>query len=226
MSDGLRRKSRPPMVLPMFDRQRSKPLMALAAALALAACQSTADYVQGHPDRIGAPLVLGTVGAVSGSTVGGAAGAAGLGVAGLGVGYLVAPYLEKRDMRVIDKALDKALDGPTGKPIPWHNPHTGNAGIVTAMSPQTEIGWEICRWVRSDLKPAANPKPVFGNDIDISEPVAREDLMICDNGDGWYITDNMHVAEELQKAAATAAARASVAKNPTANSNPDKEEKP
>lgn len=174
----------------------------LVWALALAGCQSAADYVQKNPDRVGPAAVLGVVGTASGYTLGGAAGAAGLGVAGLGVGLLASHYLAKRDSRIMDPTFEKALAGPTGKPMDWKNPHTGNAGTLTAMSPAVEFFDGKCRWVRSELRPAKDPNPVIGIQIEYSAMFTREDLMLCDKGEGWYITWSDHVEDRLRQAAA------------------------
>lgn len=180
---------------------------ALFAALPLVGCQSTADYVQRHPDRVGAPAVLGVVGATSGYALGGAAGAAGLGVAGLGVGVLAAQYLAKRDSRVMDATFEKVLAGPTGKAMDWNNPHTGNTGTLTAMSPAVEFFDGKCRWVRSEQRPAKDSNPVIGIQIEYSATFEREYLMLCDRGEGWYITWDDHIADRLRQAAANSATR-------------------
>lgn len=181
-------------------------LLCVASAIALSACQSTADYVEKNPDRIGAPAVLGVVGAVSGYTLGGSgaaaiAGSAGLGIAGLGVGVLASRYLAKRDSRAMNPTFEKVLAGPTSKPINWKNPHTGNAGTLTALSPPVEFYDKTCRWVRHEQHPAASPNPVFGIHIDYTAMFDREDLMLCDRGEGWHITWDDHVAERLQDSA-------------------------
>lgn len=178
----------------------------MMATVLASGCQSTENYVQDHPDRLGAPAVLGVIGATSGYTLGGGgaasvAGAAGLGVAGLGVGILAAAYLEKRDRRVMDKALEKVLAGPRNTKVSWKNPHTGNEGTLTAMSPTVEFFDQQCRWVRSELSPTNNPSSLFGVAVDYSAMFKQEDLMLCDRSDGWYITWNENVADRLQQAA-------------------------
>ncbi|HAA91942.1 MAG TPA: hypothetical protein DCS82_04530 [Rhodospirillaceae bacterium] len=184
-----------------------------ATTLSLVGCQSATDYVQKNPDRVGAPAVLGVVGAASGYTLGGAAGAAGLGVAGLGVGLLTSGYLAKRDSRIMDPVFERVLAGPTGKPMNWKNPHTGNAGTLTAMSPVVDFFDGKCRWIRSDQRPAKSPNPVINIQIDYSAMFAREDLMLCDRGEGWYITWDDHVSRRLQQAAAQTATRNTAKKN-------------
>ncbi|MDA0656696.1 MAG: hypothetical protein O2912_09845 [Proteobacteria bacterium] len=186
--------------------KNSFTLLALMVSVLVSGCQSTADYVQDHPDRLGAPAILGVIGATSGYTLGGGgaasvAGAAGLGVAGLGVGILAASYLEKRDGRVIDKALEIVLVGPTNATVSWTNPHTGNEGVLTAMSPTVDFFDQKCRWIRSEPSPTNNPSSLFGVAIDYTAMFKHEDLMLCDRSDGWYITWNERVADRLQQAA-------------------------
>ena len=190
-----------------------KPLFKIictASALALSACQSTVDYVETNPDRIGAPAVLGVAGAVSGYALSGGgaaaiAGSAGLGVAGLGVGVLASHYLAKRDSRVMNLTFEKVLTGPTNKQMHWKNPHTSNSGTLTALSPPIEFFDKTCRWVRSEQRQAGNPKPIFGIHIDYTAMFDREDLMLCDRGEGWYITWDDQVANRLRDAASSRA---------------------
>ncbi|MDB3953841.1 hypothetical protein N9452_08155 [Alphaproteobacteria bacterium] len=180
-------------------------ILCTASALALSACQSTADYVEKNPDHIGAPAILGVVGAVTGYTLGGGgaeaiASSAGLGVAGIVVGVLASHYLAKRDSRVMNPTFEKVLAGPTNKQMHWQNPHTGNSGTLTALSPLVEFLDKTCRWVRSEQRQAANTKPVFGIHIDYTAMFDREDLMLCDRGEGWYITWDEQVSGRLQDA--------------------------
>ena len=186
----------------------------ITSAFVLSACQSTTDYVEKKPERIGVPAVLGIIGAVSGYTVGGSGTAAitggtALGVAGLGVGILASRYLATQDSRVVDPIFEKVLDGPTDKPMHWKNSHTGNSGTLTALSSPVVLFDKTCRWLRSEQISTASHIPVLGIHIDYGAMSNREDLVLCDNGEGWYITWDDRMAKRflntVNKSATTSA---------------------
>ena len=87
----------------------------------------------------------------------------------------------------------------------WKNPHTSNSGTLTALSPPIQFFDKTCRWVQSEERQAGNPKPMFGIHIDYTAMVDREDLMLCDRGEGWYITWDDQVANRFRDAASSRA---------------------
>ena len=177
-------------------------ILFISGAFVLSACQSTTDYVEKKPERIGVPAVLGIIGAVSGYTVGGSGTAAitggtALGVAGLGIGILASRYLATQDSRVVDPIFEKVLDGPTDKPMHWKNSHTGNSGTLTALSSPVVLFDKTCRWLRSEQISTASHISVLSIHIDYAAMLNHEDLVLCDRGEGWYITWDDRIAKHF-----------------------------
>lgn len=162
----------------MTLQRKTRHLIPVAAVIGLialiAGCADTADYINEHPHRVGAPIVAGTAGLMAGSAIGSSAAEAGLGLGGVAVGVVAAPYLEKRDTVFFDKAIDKAAVAPRGQPVEWSNPNTGTTGKMTRLNEVDLQASSTCRVVRSEVTTASE--------------IATEDLIVCrDDSTPWYI---------------------------------------
>ena len=145
----------------------------LLASLLLAGC-GIDDYINEHPQKVGAPIFGGAVGLAAGEAIGSGAAEAGLGAAGAIVGLAAGPYLQKRDLVYFDKAIDQAAEAEPGKPVHWRNPNTGTTGTMVRIRDLPGTGFETCRQLRSDVSANGN--------------VASEMLEVCRPPRGaWYI---------------------------------------
>ncbi len=150
------------------------------AALLLAGCGETADYVNEHPHRVFTPIVGGAVGAAAGEAIGSTTAQAGLGAVGVIVGLAAGPYLEKRDLVFFDKAIDQAAVAEPGKPVRWTNPNTGTTGAMTRQKDVEGSGFEICRQLLSEVNAGGK--------------IATENLVVCRPERGtWYIDSSWPV---------------------------------
>ncbi len=150
------------------------------AALLLAGCAETTDYINEHPQRVLAPVAGAGVGLTGGGFLENSAAEAGLGTAGFIAGLAAGPYLEKRDMVFHDKAIDQAAVAEPGKPIHWQNPNTGTTGTMIRGKEVTGHN-DTCRQLYSEAKKSDGS-------------VAAEELVVCKPDIGtWYIESSWPV---------------------------------
>lgn len=154
---------------------------AALAALLLAGCADTANYINENPHRVLAPVAGSAIGVTGGELIGSGAAEAGLGAAGFIAGLAAGPYLEKRDVVFYDKAIDRAAVAEPGKPIHWQNPNTGTTGtMVRQKDVAAGSGDDICRQLHSEVNAGGK--------------LAAEELVVCKPDMGtWYIQSSWPV---------------------------------
>ena len=182
-----------------FVRRISLHIIAsLALTISLAGCQSSDTDSKQTTRILASTTTFGIVGATNGYSVGGAAGAVGMGLAGLGAGFLVADYSAQQDSKQIDLALKKILSGPAGKVVTWVNPNTMNTGKLTLMSPEVRTFNGKCQRVRSEYISKKYKYTSYMHDTKGQNSHTREDLILCDEGEGWYITWDADIVARLE----------------------------
>ena len=169
----------------------------LVLIISLAGCQSSYTDSTQQTQSLAAKGAFGIVGATNGYSVGGAAGAVGMGLAGLGAGFLVVEYAAQQDSKQIDLALKKILSGPVGKVMTWINPNTKNTGKLTLMSPEVNTLNGKCQWVRSEYTSKKYGYTAHQHYQKGRKSHPHEDLILCDEGEGWYITWDEDIAARL-----------------------------
>ena len=135
---------------------RSRIAMALAAAVATAACETP-------PSKQDVGAVSGAViGGVVGSTIGGGTGRTVAIVAGTVAGALLGSHLGKRmDEADRMKAAQALESAPTGQQTSWRNPDTGNQYSVTPTRTYEAAG-TTCREFTVNATVEGKPEAVKG----------------------------------------------------------------
>ena len=181
-----------------FVQRISLHIMAiLVLVISSAGCQSSYSDSTQKTRNLAATGAFGIVGATNGYSVGGTAGAVGMGLAGLGAGFLVADYAAQQDSKQIDLALKKILSGPVGKVVTWINPNTTNTGKLILMSPEVNTLNGKCQWVRSEYLSKKNRDITYQGYKKGRKSHTHEDLILCDEGEGWYVTWDEGIATHL-----------------------------
>ncbi len=118
----------------------------MAAALALAGCNTTQDW--------GSKQTMGTgIGAVAGGLAGSQMGkgsgrlwATGAGVLlGALLGSEIGSSLDNADRAAMGQAQSRAYSAPIGEKISWNNPNSGNNGTIVAVRDGTSSNGRYCR---------------------------------------------------------------------------------
>ena len=183
---------------PFVLRTGSRIIAILGLLIFLAGCQSSHTDPTQKTRSLASTGTFGIVAAANGYSVGGAAGAAGMGLAGLSAGFLVANYASQQDSKHIDLALKKILSGPVGQIVTWINPYNTNAGRLTLMSPEVNTLNRRCQWVRSEYTSKTYRYTTYQNHTKGRKNFTHEDLILCDEGEGWYITWDEDIATRLK----------------------------
>ncbi|MEE2933850.1 MAG: hypothetical protein VX941_10600 [Pseudomonadota bacterium] len=183
---------------PFVLRTGSRIIAIFGLLIFLASCQSSHTDPTQKTKSLASTGMFGIVAATNGYSVGGAAGAAGLGLAGLSAGFLVANYAEQQDSKHIDLALNKILSGPVGQIVTWINPYNTNAGKLTLMSPEVDTLNGRCQWVRSEYTSKTYRYTTYQDYTKERKNRTHEDLILCDEGEGWYITWDEDIATRLK----------------------------
>ena len=183
---------------PFVRRTGSHMITILVLLIFLAGCHSTHSDPTQKTRSLASTGTFGIVGAANGYSVGGAAGAAGMGLAGLSAGFLVADYAAQQDSKHIDLALEKILSGPVGQIVTWINPYNTNAGKLTLMSPEVNTLDGRCQWVRSEYTSKTYRYTTYQHYTKGRKNHTHEDLILCDKGEGWYITWDEDITTRLR----------------------------
>ena len=182
-----------------FVRRTVSHIIAILMLLIfLAGCQSSHTDPTQQARSFASTGIFGIVGAASGYSVGGAAGAAGMGLAGLSAGFLVTNYAAQQDSKHIDLALTKILSGSVGQIVTWINQYNTNAGKLTLMSPKVTTLNGRCQWVRSEYTSKTYRYATNQHYTKGIKNHTHEDLILCDEGEGWYITWDEDIATRLR----------------------------
>ncbi len=125
--------------------RRTGAALALAAALALSACASSAG-----PKERGGTLVGALAGGLAGSTIGGGSGrlvAVGVGtLLGAYVGSEVGRSLDRADRAYADRTAQETFEhGANGQAGTWVNPDSGHSGTVTPRRSYAAPSGRRCR---------------------------------------------------------------------------------
>ena len=117
----------------------------------------------------GAPKT--TVGALGGATVGGLIAAAAGGnssaiaasvIGGVLVGGMAGNVMDQRDQRLAQAAAGRALEtAPSGTPVTWNNPDTGNSGAITPVRTFRDQG-TYCREYQQTVTIDGQPQRSYG----------------------------------------------------------------
>lgn len=112
--------------------------------------------------------VLGVIGgAALGSMIGGGKGRAlamaGGAVAGGLLGNNIGGSLDKADLAQVQQTSQTALEtAPTGKPVAWNNPDTGNSGTVTPTRTFENASGEQCREYTQEINVGGKKESAYG----------------------------------------------------------------
>ncbi len=139
----------------------------LASSLMVTACANS-PYDDGgiHKREVGT-VIGGVGGALLGSQVGKGSGrlvatAAGA-LLGAGLGSSIGASLDRADLAYHDRAAEQALEyAPSGKPVQWHNPDSGNAGMVTVTNTYQQRNGEYCREYNDRVTIGGKTQNVYG----------------------------------------------------------------
>lgn len=108
-----------------------------AAALLLVMCSCANTNLQGKKGLIGAGAGAGA-GAIAGQAIGRNTEATLIGAAvGTMLGYIVGTEFDKYDARMMNQTLEKK---PSGEPVSWQNPDSGNRYEMVAQPAVTKNG--------------------------------------------------------------------------------------
>ncbi len=138
-----------------------RTLIVAAAALTLAACQTT-----GNKQTAGM-LVGGAVGGLLGSTIGHGSGQLVATAAGTFVGALVGSEIgrgmDRTDRLYAERASHDALEtAPTGGQIAWNNPDSGNHGSVTPTRTYQTGSGQYCREYQQTVVVGGETQHAYG----------------------------------------------------------------
>ena len=183
---------------PFVRRTGSHNIAILVLLIFLAGCQSSHTDSTQKTRSLASAGIFGIVGATNGYSFRGGAGAVGMGLAGLSAGFLVADYAAQQDSKYIDLALKKILPGTVGQIVTWINPHNTNAGKLTLMSPGVNTFNGRCQWVRSEYTSKTYYYTTYQHYTKGRKNQTHEDLVLCDEGEGWYITWDENIATRLR----------------------------
>lgn len=129
---------------------KSLTVLALAGAMMLSACANSPYGDDGIHKReigtgvgaVGGALLGSQIGKGSGRLVGTAAGA----LLGAALGSSIGASLDRADLAYHERAADQALEyAPSGKPVQWNNPDSGNTGMVTVTNTYQDRSGQYCR---------------------------------------------------------------------------------
>lgn len=147
----------------------------LAATMLLTACAQDAGNKEIAGTLIGAGL-----GAWLGKEIGGKGTSGDIGiaigaVAGATLGRRIGADLDELDRQKMGYAHHNAMEtAPTGKPVYWNNPDSGNSGSVTARS--------------TDVSDPDRPCREFETSVNVDGSTEQATGMACRNPDGsWEI---------------------------------------
>jgi surface antigen len=130
------------------------PLALLLAGSLVAGCASVQEATYAAPKT--------TIGALGGAAAGGLLGAAigdgktrdiaaGVALGGL-LGAMTGNLLDSRDRRIAAQAAQQAFENqPTGSPLPWKNPDTGNHGTYTPTRTFQRPSGQYCREFQQEI---------------------------------------------------------------------------
>lgn len=154
-----------------MKKTASKFLIATILVGSLAACQQGA----GGMYREDGNLSKQTMGTLGGAVVGGVLGSkvgkgTGNGVA-IGVGTLlgamagssIGQSLDHADMMYYNRTSQQALESaPTGKPMAWNNPDSGNSGTVTPTNTFQRADGSYCREYNQSINIGGRVEQAYG----------------------------------------------------------------
>jgi surface antigen len=139
----------------------------LASSMMLTACANS-PYNDGgiHKREVGT-AIGGVGGALLGSQIGSGSGqlvatAAGA-LLGAGLGSSIGASLDRADLAYHDRAAEQALEySPSGKPVQWVNPDSGNRGMVTVTNTYQRNNGEYCREYNDRVNIGGRTENVYG----------------------------------------------------------------
>lgn len=139
----------------------------LASSMMLTACANSPYDDGGIHKREAGTLIGGVGGALLGSQVGKGNGrlvatAAGA-LLGAGLGSSIGASLDKADIAYHDRAAEQALEyAPSGKPVQWNNPDSGNTGMVTVTNTYQQRNGAYCREYNDRVNIGGKTQNVYG----------------------------------------------------------------
>ena len=129
--------------------------------VSLNGCQGQQMNKQG-----GGTLIGGVAGGLLGSQFGKGSGqllTTGIGtLAGAFAGNLIGQSLDEQDKKLLANSSQRALEfSPSGSPIAWKNPDSGNSGTVTPMRASKKNG-RYCREYSQEVLVAGKKQSAYG----------------------------------------------------------------
>ena len=139
----------------------SKTILAVAMALALAACQGSG------PKQTGGTLVGAAAGGLIGSQFGGGGGkiaATLLGVAaGAWLGSEVGKSMDRADHGYANRTQQSSLEtAPVGQATSWNNPDSGHYGTVTPTKTYQAPSGQYCREYQQTVTIGGKTEEAYG----------------------------------------------------------------
>jgi surface antigen len=133
--------------------------VALLAVAMLASCATVQDNPKTAVGGLGGATVGGLIAAAAGG--GGAAIAAGV-IGGALLGGLAGNYLDERDKKMAADSAARALESsPSGQPVAWQNPDSGNSGTITPVRTYQSAG-TYCREYQQTVTIGGKPEQTYG----------------------------------------------------------------